>query len=53
MAVKEFGVDTSLARRADDEPLYKVEPIAPTAVNAIVALMIGVRFARAQSTPRK
>src|SRR5436305_9509970 len=38
VAVKEFGVDTSLARRADDEPLYKVEPVAPTAVNAIVAL---------------
>jgi cytochrome P450 / NADPH-cytochrome P450 reductase len=38
VAVKEFGVDTSFTRRADDEPLYKVEPVAPTAVNAIVAL---------------
>jgi cytochrome P450/NADPH-cytochrome P450 reductase len=38
VAVKEFGVDTSLARRADDEPLYKVEPVAPTTVNAVVAL---------------
>jgi cytochrome P450/NADPH-cytochrome P450 reductase len=38
VAVKEFGVDTSLARRADDEPLYKVEPVAPTTVNAIAAL---------------
>jgi cytochrome P450/NADPH-cytochrome P450 reductase len=38
VAVKEFGVDTSLARRADDEPLYKVEPVAPTAINAVVAL---------------
>jgi cytochrome P450/NADPH-cytochrome P450 reductase len=38
VAVKEFGVDTSFTRRADDEPLYKVEPVAPTTVNAIVAL---------------
>src|SRR5437764_4435297 len=38
VAVKEFGVDTSLARSADDEPLYKVEPVAPTTVNAVVAL---------------
>src|SRR3954454_17245256 len=30
VAVKEFGVDTSFARRADDEPLYKVEAVAPT-----------------------
>src|SRR5947209_687211 len=38
VAVKEFGVDTSLARRADDEPLYKVEPVAASAINAVVAL---------------
>ncbi|HEU0084408.1 MAG TPA: cytochrome P450, partial [Bradyrhizobium sp.] len=38
VAVKEFGVDTSLARSADDAPLYKVEPVAPTTVNAVVAL---------------
>ena len=38
VAVKEFGVDTSFTRRADDEPLYKVEPVAPTTVNAVVAL---------------
>jgi cytochrome P450/NADPH-cytochrome P450 reductase len=38
VAVKEFGVDASFTRRADDEPLYKVEPVAPTTVNAIVAL---------------
>src|SRR3954462_5030041 len=38
VAVKEFGVDTSFARRADDEPLYTVEPVAPTAMNAVVAL---------------
>jgi cytochrome P450/NADPH-cytochrome P450 reductase len=38
IAVKEFGVDTSFTRRADDEPLYKVEPVAPTTVNAVVAL---------------
>jgi cytochrome P450/NADPH-cytochrome P450 reductase len=38
VAVKEFGVDTSFTRRADDAPLYKVEPVAPTTINAIVAL---------------
>src|SRR5205085_2596763 len=38
VAVKEFGVDTSFRRSADDEPLYKVEPVAPTTVNAVVAL---------------
>jgi cytochrome P450 / NADPH-cytochrome P450 reductase len=37
-AVKEFGVDTSFARSANDEPLYRIEPVAPSAVNAIVAL---------------
>jgi cytochrome P450/NADPH-cytochrome P450 reductase len=36
-AVKEFGVDSSFSRSAEDEPLYKIEPVAPTAVNAIVA----------------
>jgi len=37
-AVKQFGVDSSFSRSADDEPLYKIEPVAPSAVNAIVAL---------------
>jgi cytochrome P450/NADPH-cytochrome P450 reductase len=37
-AVKEFGVDTSFTRSANDEPLYQIEPVAPSAVNAIVAL---------------
>jgi cytochrome P450 / NADPH-cytochrome P450 reductase len=36
LAVKEFGVDTSLARSADDEPLYRIEPVAPTVVNTLV-----------------
>src|ERR1700676_2012740 len=38
LAVKQFGIDTNFDRSADDEPLYKIEPVAPTAVNAIVAL---------------
>jgi cytochrome P450/NADPH-cytochrome P450 reductase len=38
VAVKEFGVDTSFTRRADDEPLYKVEPIKPTTIHAEVTL---------------
>ena len=37
-AMKEFGVDSSFSRSADDEPLYRIEPVAPSAVNAIVAL---------------
>jgi cytochrome P450/NADPH-cytochrome P450 reductase len=37
-AVKEFGVDSSFSRSANDEPLYQIEPVAPSAVNAIVAL---------------
>jgi cytochrome P450/NADPH-cytochrome P450 reductase len=38
LATKEFGVDSNFSRNADDEPLYKIEPVAPTAVNAAVAL---------------
>ncbi len=37
-AMKELGVDTNLSRSANDEPLYKIEPVAPSAVNATVAL---------------
>src|SRR5882672_5062431 len=37
-AMKEFGVDSNFSRSADDEPLYQIEPVAPSAVNAIVAL---------------
>jgi cytochrome P450/NADPH-cytochrome P450 reductase len=37
-AVKEFGVDSSFSRSANDEPLYKIDPVAPSAVNAVVAL---------------
>jgi len=38
LAVKQLGIDTSFDRSADDEPLYRIEPVAPTAVNSIVAL---------------
>jgi cytochrome P450/NADPH-cytochrome P450 reductase len=38
LAVKEFGLDTGFERSADDEPLYRIQPVAPTAVNAVVAL---------------
>jgi cytochrome P450/NADPH-cytochrome P450 reductase len=38
LAVQQFGIDTSFDRSADDEPLYKIEPVAPTVVNAILAL---------------
>ena len=38
LATKEFGVDSNFSRNADDEPLYKIEPVAPTTINAAVAL---------------
>jgi cytochrome P450 / NADPH-cytochrome P450 reductase len=37
-AVKEFGLDSSFSRSAEDAPLYSVEPVAPSAVNAVAAL---------------
>jgi cytochrome P450 / NADPH-cytochrome P450 reductase len=36
-AMKEFGVDSNFSRSADDEPLYLIEPVAPSVVNTIVA----------------
>jgi cytochrome P450/NADPH-cytochrome P450 reductase len=36
-SVKEFGLDGNFGRSADDEPLYNIEPVAPTTVNVIVA----------------
>src|SRR5712691_3723564 len=38
LAMKEFGIESNFTRSAEDEPLYKIEPVAPSAVNAIVAL---------------
>ena len=38
LAVKQFGLDTGFDRSADDEPLYRIEPVAATAVNSVVAL---------------
>jgi cytochrome P450 / NADPH-cytochrome P450 reductase len=38
LATKEFGLESNFSRSADDEPLYKIESVAPSAVNAIVAL---------------
>jgi cytochrome P450/NADPH-cytochrome P450 reductase len=38
LATREFGIDSSFSRSAEDEPLYRIEPVAPSAVNAIVAL---------------
>ena len=37
-ATREFGLESSFTRSAEDEPLYAIEPVAPTAVNAVVAL---------------
>src|SRR5712671_540138 len=38
LAMKEFGIESDFTRSAEDEPLYRIEPLAPSAVNAIVAL---------------
>src|ERR1700733_12665451 len=37
-AVREFGVETGLSRNAEDEPLYSIEPLAPSVANTVVAL---------------
>src|SRR5665647_153932 len=36
-AMKEFGIDSGFSS-AGDEPLYRIEPVAPSSVNAVVAL---------------
>ncbi len=38
LAVKQFGLDTGFDRSADDEPLYRIEPVAPTVPNLIIGL---------------
>jgi cytochrome P450/NADPH-cytochrome P450 reductase len=38
LATREFGIASSFARSAEDEPLYRIEPVAPSAVNAVAAL---------------
>jgi len=38
LATKEFGIDSNFSRSANDEPLYKIDPVAPSVVNAVVAL---------------
>ncbi|ABE39056.1 cytochrome P450 [Rhodopseudomonas palustris BisB5] len=37
LAVKEFGIDAKFARAVDDAPLYRIEPVAPAAGNAVAA----------------
>jgi cytochrome P450/NADPH-cytochrome P450 reductase len=36
--VKAFGLASSFSRSADDEPLYRIEPMAPSTVSSIAAL---------------
>jgi cytochrome P450/NADPH-cytochrome P450 reductase len=38
LATKEFGIDSSFSRNAEDEPLYSIEPVAPSVSNVVVAL---------------
>lgn len=35
IAVKEFAIDTGFTREANDEPLYRIEPVAHSAVNTV------------------
>lgn len=37
IAVQEFGINTGFSREANDEPLYKVEPVAQSVVNTVAA----------------
>ncbi len=38
LATREFGIESNFSRSAEDEPLYQIEPVASSAVNAVVAL---------------
>jgi len=38
LATKEFGIESNFGRGAEDEPLYGIEPLAPSVVNNAVAL---------------
>ncbi len=38
LATREFGIESNFGRSAEDEPLYRIEPVAPSAVNAVAAL---------------
>ena len=38
LATKEFGVASEFSRTAEDEPLYRFEPVAATSVNAVAAM---------------
>jgi len=38
LATKEFGIDSNFSRSAEDEPLYGVEPVAPSVSNLVAAL---------------
>ncbi len=38
LATRELGIESNFARSAEDEPLYRVEPVAPSVANAVVAL---------------
>jgi len=38
-AVKAFGLDSAFSRSADDAPLYRIEPLAPTMAGAIGAVL--------------
>ena len=38
LATRQFGIESSFTRSAEDEPLYRIEPVAPSVANAVVAL---------------
>src|SRR3954470_13323776 len=38
LATKEFGIASESSPSGEEEPLYRVEPVAPSAINAVAAL---------------
>jgi cytochrome P450 / NADPH-cytochrome P450 reductase len=38
LATKQLGIESNFARSAEDEPLYRVEPLPPSVINPAVAL---------------
>jgi cytochrome P450/NADPH-cytochrome P450 reductase len=38
LATRELGIESSFTRSAEDEPLYRIEPLAPTVSGAVVTI---------------
>jgi len=38
LATRELGIESGFARSAEDQPLYRIEPLAPSAANAVATM---------------